>query len=240
MTDQAKSIRRPWRRFLRFSVRGLIVLVLMIGVWLGWIVRSARIQREAVAAITSAGSWVEYDSEWESRKSNPGEKPVPRGWLVGLLGIDYFGQVTAVTLQSTPIDATFVHIGNLTLIKEMNLSAFVSDAELAHLKGLTNLSYLCLGGNRISDAGLAHLKSLTTLERLSIGSSRVSDAGLAHLEALTNLTVLDLSYTAVTDAGLAHLKGLARLRYLYVNETRVTDAGLKELQQALPNLKIEH
>ena len=56
MTDQAKPVSRPWRRFLRFSVRGMIVLVLVIGGWLGWIVRSARIQREAVAAIEkSAG-----------------------------------------------------------------------------------------------------------------------------------------------------------------------------------------
>ena len=39
MTDQAKPVSRPWRRFLRFSVRGMIVVVLVIGVWLGWIVR---------------------------------------------------------------------------------------------------------------------------------------------------------------------------------------------------------
>ncbi len=44
-------VSRPWQRFLRFSVRGLIVLVLVIGAGLGWIVRSAQVQREAVAAI---------------------------------------------------------------------------------------------------------------------------------------------------------------------------------------------
>ena len=31
MTDQAKPISRPWRSFPRFSVRGLVVLVLVIG-----------------------------------------------------------------------------------------------------------------------------------------------------------------------------------------------------------------
>ena len=36
---------------LLFSLRGLAVIVLMVGCWLGWIVRSARIQREAVAMI---------------------------------------------------------------------------------------------------------------------------------------------------------------------------------------------
>ena len=38
-TMPAETTSRPWRRFLRFSVRGLIVLVLVIGAGLGWIVR---------------------------------------------------------------------------------------------------------------------------------------------------------------------------------------------------------
>ena len=54
----AGPISRPWLRYLRFSIRGLIVLVLMIGVGLGWLVRSARIQREAVTSIQHAGGGV--------------------------------------------------------------------------------------------------------------------------------------------------------------------------------------
>jgi hypothetical protein len=64
MDDRAKPVSRPWRTFLRFSVRGMIVLVLVVGVSLGWLVRSARIQREAVAAIKKAGGSVYYHSEW--------------------------------------------------------------------------------------------------------------------------------------------------------------------------------
>jgi len=56
----AKSVSNPWRRFLRFSVRWMIVIVLVIGGWLGWLVRNARIQRDAVAAITKAGGDVIY------------------------------------------------------------------------------------------------------------------------------------------------------------------------------------
>jgi hypothetical protein len=59
-TMPAGPVSHPWRRLLRFSVRGLIVLVLVIGAGLGWVVRSARIQREAVAAIKSAGGGVTY------------------------------------------------------------------------------------------------------------------------------------------------------------------------------------
>ena len=61
MTDQAKPLSRPWRKYLRFTVRWLIVPVLLVGGWFGWIVRSARIPREAVVAITTAGSVVGYD-----------------------------------------------------------------------------------------------------------------------------------------------------------------------------------
>ena len=42
MTDQANPISRPWRRFLRFSVRGPVVLVLVIGGGLGWIVQARK------------------------------------------------------------------------------------------------------------------------------------------------------------------------------------------------------
>jgi hypothetical protein len=45
-------------KYLRFGVRWLIVLVLVTGVWLGWIVRGDRIQREAVAAIRNPGGRV--------------------------------------------------------------------------------------------------------------------------------------------------------------------------------------
>src|SRR5271170_7242987 len=41
MSDQSKSVSGPWRRYLRVSVRGLIALLLVIGIWLGWIVRNA-------------------------------------------------------------------------------------------------------------------------------------------------------------------------------------------------------
>ena len=60
-----------------------------------------------------------------------------------------------------------------------------------HLKGLTNLSSLELRHTQVTDAGLAHLKGLTNLG-VSPRSTRVTDAGLAHLKGLTNLSGVDL------------------------------------------------
>ena len=55
MPDQPEPVSRPRRPYLRFSVCALIVLVLAIGAGLGWIVNSARIQRDAVKAIETGG-----------------------------------------------------------------------------------------------------------------------------------------------------------------------------------------
>jgi hypothetical protein len=114
-----------------------------------------------------------------------------------------------------------------------------TDDELVHLKWLTNLSDLDLNHTSISDAGLAHIEGLIKLERLNLSRTHITDAGLAHLTALTNLSSLDLGGTQITDAGLVHLKRLTKLRALSLRfETHVTEVGVKELQQALPSLKI--
>jgi hypothetical protein len=97
MTNQAEPVSRPRRRFLRFSMRGMMVLVLAIGGWLGWIVRSARIQREAVAAIEKAGGEVHFPWEWKNGTVVPGGKPWAPERLVNLLGVDYFGHIAHVS-----------------------------------------------------------------------------------------------------------------------------------------------
>ena len=52
------------RRWVTFGLRGLLLLVLVIGLWLGWAVHKARQQREAVAAVKKFGGWVHYDYEF--------------------------------------------------------------------------------------------------------------------------------------------------------------------------------
>ena len=42
----------------------------------------------------------------------------------------------------------------------------------------------------------------------------------------------------MTDAGLAHLKLLGTLHVLLLSNTHVTDAGVKDLEKALPKLRI--
>jgi hypothetical protein len=66
---QANTVSRSWRKALRFSMRGLIGLVLVISAGLGWAARNARIQREAAAAIWKAGGEVRYDQSATNGRS---------------------------------------------------------------------------------------------------------------------------------------------------------------------------
>src|SRR5262249_51645408 len=126
------------RRWLRTSVRGLIVLVLLVGASLGWLVRSARIQREAVAAIERAGGRVEYD--WHERNG----QIWPLDWIVDRVGIDFC------------LHVDYVSVGN-----------GAPNRQLDDVVGLNQLEYLDLSGLTISDVGLVQLKTLRSLKSLS-------------------------------------------------------------------------
>jgi hypothetical protein len=188
-------ISRPWRRLLRFSVRGLIVLVLVVGAALGWIVRDAHVQRDAVLAILAAGGAVRYEWEFSGGKIILGGKPWAPRWLVDRLGVDYFGHVTAV-------DAN-------------HMSTEASDAAIAQVGRLTRVQYLNIHDSPVSDSGLVHLKGLKNLSVLRLYCTLVSDAGLVHLKGLTNLSFLQLEGTQVTDVGVKELsRALPSLRII--------------------------
>lgn len=101
-----------------------------------------------------------------------------------------------------------------------------------------DLQEIQLSDTDVTDADLAHLRGLSGLRLLSLGS-QITDAGLAYLSSLTGLYILDLDFTQITDAGLAHLQGLANLKSLELSETQITDAGLAELRRALPQCEID-
>jgi hypothetical protein len=147
---------RPWRRFVRLSLRGLIVMVLLIGLGLGWLVRSVRIQREAVAGITAAGGGVQYGRESSNRIWAP-------AWLVNLVGIDYFDHVDTVVLPKAT-DSEFAQVGRLTQLEALFFEfSSLSDAGWAHLNGLTKLATIGAHGPEFSDDSLAHLKGFPSL-----------------------------------------------------------------------------
>ena len=71
----AGPVSRPWKRLLRLRVRGLIVLVLVLGAGLGWLVRMLGSGARRWRRSRDAGGLVDYDWEHSNRASIRGGKP---------------------------------------------------------------------------------------------------------------------------------------------------------------------
>jgi hypothetical protein len=264
MAVQPQQVSWSWRRCLRFSTRALIATVLLIGAVVGWLVRSARIQREAVEAILKAGGKVQYDWEWWHGKELKQGRPWGPRWLVKLIGVDYFGHVTNVSLlgYSPEADEAVVRVSRLPGLQRLALlgpsfddadlarvevltdlesltilSDQVTDAGAAHLRGLTKLTYLSIEETKISDAGLEHLSGLTNIRILSLRDSQVAGPGFGNLQSLAQLASLNLGGCPIPDTGLTHLTSLTNLRLLCAYRTPVTRAGRNALMRAMPNLE---
>jgi len=209
----------PRRRWLRYSLRTLLVLTTLVAIWLGIKTNRARNQRTAVNALRAAGARVLYDFQ----AILPGErKPKElRGpkWLREFLGDDYFQDVVLV---------------NLGGIK------FPPD-ELRWIVDLPNVENVVLQYTNVDDAGLAYLSELKSLSFLSLKScENVTDAGLTHLADLASLELLYLDGTQCTDEGVRQvIPRFDRLVMLDVAGIPITNETAKEFRH-LKNLKVLH
>jgi hypothetical protein len=85
------------RRWFQFSLRGFLVVMTGLGIWLGVIANRAREQRAAVVAIKELGGTVYYDWELET-----GGTPRGPAWLRRLVGDEHFQKVQMVNLCPAP------------------------------------------------------------------------------------------------------------------------------------------
>jgi hypothetical protein len=193
---EPRSAPRPRRlRFFRVSVRGLLLLIVVIACGLGWIarvVRTGQIQRHAVSAIYRAGGWVVYDTDWDEVQNTSTWKPRWPKWLVDRVGVDFCASVVFINLHDRGTDQVLADVARLRHLKQLHRPGFaVTDVGLAHLRGLTELELLSLDRTQVTDAGLAQLKGLRGLKWLKITRTRVTDLGVAHLQSfLPRLQVL--------------------------------------------------
>jgi internalin A len=258
--EETLVTQRWWRiSRLRLSLRALMIIVLALGCGLGWVVRRAHVQRDAVAAIERCGGRVWYD--WEVRRSRvqaDGEyiggisrkKSVSRWpkWLVDRLGPDYFGDVVQVQVGGKDPDAVMTRVAKLSRLEQLNftLDVPVSDAGIKSVRELTALKSfgVPIRGGKLTGASLENLKGLTELREILLTSVPVmNDADLVHLKGLAGLQHLQLSASpknVITDAGLANIEDMVDMRQLTMTRAQVTSAGLNHLRgmTRLHDLKI--
>jgi Leucine-rich repeat (LRR) protein len=263
----AASTIRPRRRWLRFSLRSLLILVTILSIWLGVKVNQARRQKEAVAALVELGAIVRYEHQKHDTQpyAYDTEKSVNApGWLRELAGDDFFQTVVHVLFMRPVTDEDLVHLAALPRIERLVLNdnqRAVSDAGMAHLPrpdrlvafvahrtalgddflrglgGSDRLEMLGLFGARITDEGFRSLGALPQLTALAIENTHVGDAGLDALDGMPALSAVRLGGKQFTDAGIARLARHKNLTSVYLIDTSISDEGLKHLQ-ALRTLEL--
>lgn len=186
------------RRFLSFSLKGLLFLVLLFAVAFGWARHIALEQGIAVAELEKLGCSI-------LRIADGPLTPVER--LRMLFGEEHPRNVTQLLTGTMLEDAGMAYLSGLPHLEYLSLNGTqVTDAGMDYLNGLKDLEYLWLNGTQVTDAGLKHLRGLTNLSQLALENTKVTDAGLAHLAGLIWLKYLDLVETQVTNAGVAELQ----------------------------------
>ena len=89
------------RRRFRYSLRSMMLLILVLCVGLGVWAEKARRQRSAVTAIVAYGGTVTYDYEMVDGYYQWNRHPSEPKWLLRLSGIDFFHNVVYAYLDSS-------------------------------------------------------------------------------------------------------------------------------------------
>jgi len=238
----------PRRRRMSFSLRAMMVLVLVVSLAFAAMkptIDRARRQRLSAQAVAQ---WaiVRYDYEYEQR---PVKGPP---WLRNLLGEDFFDKVAEVIVTDPTVDdfsrlADFpqlrrlyandvqvndlMPLAGLTHLEELHLRNSQAE-DLAPLANLDELQALYLDGTQVED--LTPLSNLDSLRMLSLIRTPVED--VSPLAGATSLQLLSLNSTDVHD--LAPLAGLHDLKQVTLVETRTNAEHAMKLQKQLPNCRV--
>src|SRR4051794_2101688 len=138
------------RRRLTLSLRASMLLVLGLGLWLGWQVHLVREQREAVVAIKEYGGFVRFDWEFVDGKPAPNATPWAPGWLRGAIGDDYFQRV---------VEVNAVYATDRRGMPDLKPGE--SDALMAKLAAFPRLRHLYLPGELATDRAMDTIGGLS-------------------------------------------------------------------------------
>lgn len=234
--DSALSAPRRYSRFVRFSLRTLLIGVTLLAVGLAvfswW--RDAKRREEAAAdwllnhgagVAHLDGRPIEQRPLWVQRLAIV----LPEYCLTTVYWVDFPKDTT---------DAELVILDDLPNLTTLHLdhAVNVTPAGLTHLRSLKRLEVLYLIQTPAGDAGLAHADHLHGLKEIWIEISGISDASVPWIASNPNLTHLDLDSAHITDKSLPLLATLEHLEVLALRATPTTSQGLAELSK-LPRLK---
>jgi Leucine-rich repeat (LRR) protein len=146
--------------------------------------------------------------------------------------LDDQGHAQATVMAGPQLDdGVLAQLANLPALESLDIGqSGVSEAGIAHLRGLIGLKRLYLHDLPIADHALINLRNLVDLDVLSLRNTQIEGRGLIYIRGLVHLRVLNLSKTKFSDEALVYLKGLWDLDTLALEDTGMTGAGLVQLK----------
>ncbi len=242
------SIWRWWRlpveRRFRFSLRGMLVGIMLFALWIGTAgveLGSFSRENQAIWAIQSAGGHV------QGHQGLAGQRwTLPRWWFFRLTGLNHsWDAQTVYVMNDRVMEAVLQHRRELADLEVVQFRG-VSPAGMAlvgEFVRFPKLRYCGLDGPQTSDAHLESLAQWTNLLTIVLdGGPKITDAGLAHLVDLPRLHRLVLidrrnGPIGITNAGLVPIGQMKQLRVLHI-EVPVGDRAMGALHNlaSLENL----
>ena len=116
----------------------------------------------------------------------------------------------------------------------------ISNAGLAQLAALKNLTSLTLTSTDFTPENLSTISTIQSLNELLLSSTKTDDAGVAKLTAIPHLKTLDLSGTLITQAAGTSLSQMPELSILKLSSTAANDTLVMMLHNLpLQELRLE-
>jgi hypothetical protein len=199
---------------LRYSVRSLLLFVLMACLFCGWVaheIRRCRDRQDALARFKRIGVQVAFDESGQIGF---------RRWLISkIYGDNLVRQVRGLQ---------FGYDSGVSFLNAHGQDHSGEDLQL--VRHFPEVAELFFGGNRITNEDLQVLRDLRQIKRLYIlWSPNVTDEGMANLDNLTEVETLAIDFTPVSDDGLKHLSSMSNLQFLSLAGTNVKGKGLRYL-----------
>lgn len=217
-------------RWYRFSIRALLLLVLLLSLPLAyfsnWIAAKRR-EIDVAQRFEGDRGHLLYARDWS--------EPVIQEQLERIFPRDYLYSAWRLKLADAT-DARLPEFRHFRQLAYLDLShSKITDAGLLPLRSLRSLQVLELNHTEIGDQGFANFSANQRLHSLCLIDTKITDASLARMKHLHVLQSLWLSHTSITDAGVAELAGLPELTAIDLAETRVTSRMFKSLKR-MPKL----
>ncbi|PQO46277.1 leucine-rich repeat domain-containing protein [Blastopirellula marina] len=248
MNDPKVTPAKPPRRWLRFGLRGLLGMILVIALLLAWPagdVLQSRYEKATARQIEEAGGAVTWN---DPLRPNPFRSPDPEPTtyqraMGSIFGRDVLARIKRIYLPNAEHDSILSRLPKLERLRFLSLKGgSLSDASIDAVSRLESLTALVLDDTQIESSQMERLAQLPRLDDLEISACSVTKSNLAALADFPKLVTLCISFRSISgdfsnspletdEAVLESLANLKQVTSLELIDFPINDAALQAIGQ---------